>query len=495
MKLSKYPDFSTLVTSVFVFIAVSTATYDYYLNSSLWRDTAALALNILDRSYIDLTTGLDYDAVAPILFLFIEKFFISLFSDPDYGLHFFPFLCFLASIPLVHKVTNFLTQNPETANASVCLFCVSPMLSTYSVEVKQYMVEVFVLLALLYFTQQLKRNFNKRLVLFCIAGVTAIFLSFTSVIVLLSVGIYLFAFYRYNPAAMIKILVVTMIWLFAFILLYLFVVHPTLGNKFLFSYWAGQYGYLPFSVPDFWIYPYFVLKNISTITANTPFHHWSWKLFSVFYLGGISLLLYQRKFAALFFLLFPLIIHLLISSLKLYPVSPRTMLYQAPLYIITISSVFSFLNNLLRKVVRKPFILFLPALLLFLFDNPFSFPEKDIGMKNNLKYIQSTIKEGDTIYVYHPAVLSLRYYEKTGYIDVAANIIHGSETLDHGSQTPQQLVSVDGRLWVIFSELNWENENEVHEMKFLIDYLNTRGVMLDRHNTEASGDRVYLFEL
>ena len=37
-------------------------------------------------------------------------------------------------------------------------------------------------------------------------------------------------------------------------------------------------------------------------------------------------------------------------------------------------------------------------------------------MKNNLKYIQSTIREGDTIYVYHPAVLSLQYYEKTGYL-------------------------------------------------------------------------------
>ena len=116
-------------------------------------------------------------------------------------------------------------------------------------------------------------------------------------------------------------------------------------------------------------------------------------------------------------------------------------------------------------------------------------------MKNNLKYIQSTIREGDTIYVYHPAVLSLQYYEKTSYLDVAVNIIYGSETLDHGGKTPQQLVSVYGRLWMIFSELNWENENEMHEKKFLIDYLNTRGGILDRHNTGVSGDRVYLFEL
>lgn len=45
-----------------------------YLSSrSLWLDEACLALNLAGRSYLDLLRPLDYDQVAPPLFLWAEN--------------------------------------------------------------------------------------------------------------------------------------------------------------------------------------------------------------------------------------------------------------------------------------------------------------------------------------------------------------------------------------------------------------------------------------
>ena len=72
MKLSRNSNLRTLLTFAFISVGFGSAVYRYYLNPSLWQDTAALALNLLHRNYSDLTNVLDYGVVAPILFLFIE---------------------------------------------------------------------------------------------------------------------------------------------------------------------------------------------------------------------------------------------------------------------------------------------------------------------------------------------------------------------------------------------------------------------------------------
>ena len=64
--------------------------YLYLLNRSLWQDEASLAMNLVHRSFGELTQTLDYHQAAPIGFLFIEKFFVSIFGPYDYVMRIFP---------------------------------------------------------------------------------------------------------------------------------------------------------------------------------------------------------------------------------------------------------------------------------------------------------------------------------------------------------------------------------------------------------------------
>src|ERR1700738_3007458 len=72
----------------------------YLANRSLWTDEAALALNIVKRSFLGLTPPLLYDQRAPIGFLIAEKIAVTLFGNTEFSLRLVPQLAGLLSLIL-----------------------------------------------------------------------------------------------------------------------------------------------------------------------------------------------------------------------------------------------------------------------------------------------------------------------------------------------------------------------------------------------------------
>lgn len=78
----------------------------YLINRSLWADEAVLALNIINRNYLQLTETLDYEQGAPIGFLWVEKFILQLLGNNEYALRLFPLIAGMISLFLFWQLAQ-----------------------------------------------------------------------------------------------------------------------------------------------------------------------------------------------------------------------------------------------------------------------------------------------------------------------------------------------------------------------------------------------------
>ena len=171
-------------------IAIAERLFQYLVNRSLWVDEAALASNILNRSYSELLEPLEYIQCAPIGFLMIEKFFVELIGKNEYALRLFPLICGILSIFLfIYICKNILSE--RACLIAVALFAISRYLIYFSTEAKQYSCETMFALVMFAITcHMISYGFSKSsLSLLAVAGAVAIWFSISSVLVLGSIGI------------------------------------------------------------------------------------------------------------------------------------------------------------------------------------------------------------------------------------------------------------------------------------------------------------------
>ena len=96
----------TRATWAFVGLGLLVRLVRYLVVYPIWHDEAFLAVNFLDRGYLDLLRPLDYSQVAPILFLWIELTSVRLFGFSEWSLRFFPAVCGLASVFLFRHIAG-----------------------------------------------------------------------------------------------------------------------------------------------------------------------------------------------------------------------------------------------------------------------------------------------------------------------------------------------------------------------------------------------------
>ncbi len=87
----------------------------------IWHDEAFVAVNFLNRGYLDLLRPLDYYQACPILFLWIELTAVRLFGFSESALRLFPFICGLASVLLFRHVAARLFRGIPLLLAVACL--------------------------------------------------------------------------------------------------------------------------------------------------------------------------------------------------------------------------------------------------------------------------------------------------------------------------------------------------------------------------------------
>ena len=137
-------------TWAFVGLGLLVRLVRYLVVYPIWHDEAFVAVNFLNRGYLDLLRPLDYYQVCPVLFLWIELTAVRVFGFSESALRLFPAICGLASVLLFRNLAARLLRGTPLLLA-VAVFATAFYPIRHSAEVKPYasdLVAALILLAL-----------------------------------------------------------------------------------------------------------------------------------------------------------------------------------------------------------------------------------------------------------------------------------------------------------------------------------------------------------
>jgi len=394
--------------------------YQYFMGRSLWEDECHLALNLMNYGFVRLAQPLDYIQAAPILFIWTVKLIISVFGDGELAFRFFSFFCSVISLPLVFFVARELSNSRLVATVTFFLFCINVTLIYFSAEFKQYPIDLSVYLLLVYITLSNKlQTFQNRTALFVIVSCFAIFYSNVSVIVLFCIFCWqLFLTIKTNTFSLSQF----KFWL------------PVLGcflvNYFLFIYNHPStldqktnyaFAFMPLDLfnGDF---PVFMNKTIEETFFTMVLHfsrdfHFEY-IVLLFFILGVFVIFYKKQYNAIFLAVLPIVVHLLLSSMKMYPFWYRLILYLVPCFLFIVTTgLTSMVKFCFQKIHFSLAAIVLTGSCYFLSKDSFAlFPQWPTEIKSCLQYVNDSIAPGTHVYVTDPEH-AYEYYNRRGKVN------------------------------------------------------------------------------
>jgi len=354
---------------------------------------------------------------------------------------------------------------------STSIFSITLSLLYYSSAVKQYSTDVLITIIILYSSFTLSFNKKRSLIIYAIIGGAAIWFSNVSIITLFVTGIYFLYFEGYRNKNY-KILFPFLFWAISFFIYYYFFFHNHPAKEEMQNFWEKSFLPLnPFS-SDFYRFLFKATKDI--YGSLLGFHHF-WAIPLIISLSGIRFMLKYRNYTLLYFCLAPIVLHLFISGLKLYPFSGRQILYIVPLVILLYSIGLNYLFEVAsKKIPRLPnFLLILPVLIM-VYPICSKFPIKIEEIKYSLNYIEKNIKKDEAIYVYYKANRALSFYKETGVFDINNTIIVGTSHRNKNHEYDNELLNLKEKVWLLFSHV-YEKNKKGDEEEYIVNFLLSRG--------------------
>lgn len=396
----------------FVLFGVIVRSVQYLNNRSLWFDEANLALNIVNRSYTELLTPLDYNQAAPPGFLWIEKLSTQLFGNSEYSLRLFPFIAGIVSLCAFYHLANRFAAKIAVPIA-VTLFATLPYTTYYTTEVKQYSSDVMIALLLtLLLTSRRSQILNrKNLVLLSIFGVIAIWISHPAIFILGGLELaYLLTSPRQNRTKLLSNrLPIYILWLVSFGGLYFLTISGTMENEKLVGSWAARYPSSP--VDLLWLFD--ALGRFFYRPLGFPVIIDGVAIFA-FIIGLFAV--YRKNWITFFTLSSPVVVTLIASYLHKYPFRERLVLFLVPFFLIIIAEGIVFL--LTPSQNRSKFLTLFGIIILISIITPSLLnsshliinPQVKEEVRPLIEYLKANQKPGDSLYIYWKGISHFKYY-------------------------------------------------------------------------------------
>jgi hypothetical protein len=463
----------------------------YFGNRSLWLDESFLALNIVQRTPLQLIQPLDYGQGAPVGFLLAEKLITLVFGDSEYSLRLLPLIAGIASLPLF-----WMTLRPYPAGRiALALFAVAWPPVYFASEVKQYSSDVAVALALYLLLHDLteRRLGAGRAALLAVAGGVALWLSHPALFVLAGMaGVTgVVTLWRRDWGQAARLAAVAALWAASFAALYLLSLRTLSRSDFLLDYWTA--GFLPappwsFAAARWLVDSFFAMfENPAGLTLVGL-------AALAFLLGAIHTARERPVQAGL--LLAPLLLTLIAAGLRLYPFAGRLLLFTVPTLLLLIAEGIGRMWQVCAPApgARKLAPLLLLVLLCYqpvmtALDRFLAPPARE-EIKPVLAYVAEHRRAGDGLYLYYGAGYAFEYYrERFGF--PPGSYVVGVDPGDDWGGFAADLDRLRGqrRLWIIFSHVTRRSDDG----KFILYYLDGMGKRVDAF--QAEGAEAFLYEL
>ncbi len=478
-------------------LAVVARLAQYLANRSLWLDEAYLALNVLERNLAGLLRPLDYNQIAPPIFLWTTKLLVQLWGEGEPVLRLLPLLGGLLAVGLIYVVSR-KAFGKRPALLATALLGWSQQLIYFSSEFKPYATDVFAVLVayalyLPWYEEREKRPGWGRLVALSLVGALLPWLSYPVIFVLaaLGAGMLYDALRRRERGALLRVLLPPALWAGSFGLLYLLVARGAGSNPFLQAFWADFF--LPFpprSLSDlYWIPQQWF--DFLVFAAGLPFYG----LTTFLWLGGELALLREHREGTLLALALPLPLVLGASALRLYPFGARMILFAVPPTVLLVTYG---ATALFRALTREHRLIAWLCVGLLLF-HPLYRSVTVLGqpwLKEEVRPIIALFAQerqpGDLLYVYHAAEPTFRYYAPRFGLDEGLPIRVGRVGQGDFSLLVEDIEALgSGRVWLLFAHVHaFKN---ISEQAYMVEQLEQRGVRITAH--EAPGTALFLYDL
>lgn len=471
----------------------------YFGNRSLWFDELGIAMNLRDRSYIELLSPLDHNQAAPPLFLWIERFATQLLGHNELALRLFPLLAGIAALFLFYRLA-FLIVPGSAAAIAISLFAVLRYTVYYSNELKPYIVDLCASLLLFSILWGSRRHSFDRFktLLVSVVGSLCILTSYPAAFTLVAAeSTVLFA----NPVnhywqLFRSRLLAYACWIASFIFMYWISVADALGNSSLVESWSARY---PSSIFDIvWLldamgrffYRPLGFLGVAEVLAMLAF------------ICG-CVVLWRNNRLTLLALLSPFVVTLAASFLQKYPFRERLILYLVPYALLILSSGIAWTLDIKRPRYCQVFGAILVCLLwmpsagrqLATIANPHQYSVH--RLRPLIAYVNDHYAANDVIYVFPRAQRAFEYYTLK-YPQLREHAIAPKTRLEPDDITTRQqvineLLQVRGnsRVWLLGTEFDLEKG----ELDLVLQDLDLVGTQLDFEQLSDAATALYDFSL
>lgn len=457
-------------------------------NRDLWYDEANLATGIITLPFSKLIDGLPYDQSAPLFFLYLEKFVVSLFGNSEMALRLAPLLAGLLSVIIFAKIVRKLLPYPFAA-ITLAFFVFNSNLVYFSSEVKQYSFDVLAAVSMSYLTLTLLENIQDKKKWIYLSLLGSIFIWFSQPVVFVLAGIWLALLVQLlrKKEGIKSIVLPTFFWSISFGIFFYSQILPTLENSGLINYHTEYFMPLKFWEMENWQW-YF--NTFFRILGNPGgfFYKWLALPFSVF---GTYEIWKKSSLEHWLLLLVPIILAFFASGLGLYSTIPRLLLFTGPAILLLVSFGLYFFYRKTKNLPHRSWIIGIVVGLLILqtflntaIHNMAKFKREEITTA--LKEIQKNRKPTEVLYAYAFTDAALRYY-LPAYPNSKPTIY--GQPLYKNWQADFLSLKSGQKIWLLFSHYKSERGRED---EIILNHVNTKAKQLKKGADKNAG--WYLYE-